>query len=306
MPEDKNNSERIDPALRISPHSFAQLSDFITRELGIKMPESKVSLIQSRLLRRVRELGLESIDEYCDFLFSPAEAGAERIHFINAITTNKTDFFREPRHFQYLTETVLPQIQRSKRTALDKRIAVWSAACSSGEEPYTLAMVLSEYAAGHPGFDFRILATDVSTKVLRMAQDGIYTAQQITPIPREFRRKYLLHGKGKQERTGPSLLRITPALRRRVSFHQLNFTDSDYHVREMFEVIFCRNVLIYFDRPLQEAVINKLCRNLSPGGYLFVSHSESLLGLDVPLVSLRASCFQKRSASGSARGEDCK
>jgi chemotaxis protein methyltransferase CheR len=292
--EKERASESLEPALRISPQSFGQLAQFITRELGIKMPESKVSLIQSRLLRRVRELGLESIDEYCDFLFSPAEAGAERIHFINAITTNKTDFFREPQHFQYLAETVLPQLEQSKRAAVDKRIAVWSAACSSGEEPYTLAMVLSEYAAGRPGFDFRILATDVSTKVLEAAKDGIYSAQQIAPVPSELRRKYLLRGKGQRGSSQPGpMLRITPALRRRVSFHQLNFIDADYHVREMFEIIFCRNVLIYFDRPTQEAVINKLCRNLIPGGYLFVSHSESLSGLNVPLISLRSSCFRK-------------
>ena len=294
MPEDDRSPDAIDPALRISPRNFGQLAKFITQELGIKMPESKVSMIQSRLLRRVRELGLRSIDEYCEHLFSPAETGEERIHFINAITTNKTDFFREPQHFKYLTETVLPQLARPNRATPDRRLAVWSAACSSGEEPYTLAMILSEYAAGHPGFDFRILATDVSTKVLKLAKDGIYTAQQIGPVPRELRRKYLLHsmrkhGKGEQ----PSLLRITPALRGLVSFHQLNFIDADYRVREMFEVIFCRNVLIYFDRPTQEAVINKLCRNLIPGGYLFISHSESLSGLNVPLVSLRSSCFRK-------------
>lgn len=302
MPKKEYTSEPVDPALRISPHSFGQLAEFITRELGIKMPESKVSLIQSRLLRRVRDLGLDSIDQYCDFLFSPAEAGAERIHFINAITTNKTDFFREPQHFQFLSEKVLPELERLKRGALDKRISVWSAACSSGEEPYTLAMILSEYTAGHPGFDFRILATDVSTKVLQTAKEGIYSARQIAPVPADFRRKYLLRGKAGHGQSGHDrgnhspALRITPALRRRVSFHQLNFIDADYRVREMFEVIFCRNVLIYFDRPTQEAVINKLCRNLIPGGYLFVSHSESLSGLNLPLIPLRSSCFRKKGA----------
>jgi chemotaxis protein methyltransferase CheR len=286
VPENDAGPEPIDPAVRISPHTFGQMAEFITRELGIKMPESKVSLIQSRLLRRVRELGLQSIDDYRDHLFSPSETGEERIHFINAITTNKTDFFREPQHFKYLTETVLGQLARSRRATPGRGLAVWSAACSSGEEPYTLAMVLSEYAAGHPGFDFRILATDVSTKVLKVAKDGIYTAQQIGPVPREYRRKYLLHGKRQHgNAVEPSLLRITPALHGLVSFRQLNFIDADYRVREMFDVIFCRNVLIYFDRSTQEAAINKLCHNLIPGGYLFISHSESLSGLDVPLVS---------------------
>jgi chemotaxis protein methyltransferase CheR len=282
--------EHSDLSLRISTASFNRLAQFITQETGIKMPASKVSLIQSRLLRRIRHLGLQSIDEYCEHLFSPAGADEERVHFINAITTNKTDFFREPQHFTYLTATALPQLAESRRGGLDRRIAVWSAACSSGEEPYTLAMVLSEYAAGHPGFEFGILATDVSTRVLQMAAEGIYSRQQIEPVPRELRRKYLMHGKTGQQ----PLLRITPALRRTVSFHPLNFMDADYGVREMFDVIFCRNVMIYFDRPTQEAVIGKLCRNLHPGGYLFVSHSESLSGLDLPLIPVGASCFRKR------------
>jgi chemotaxis protein methyltransferase CheR len=288
--KDTSSCEVADQTLRISSRNFGHLAEFITRELGIKMPESKVSMIQSRLLRRVRALHLESIDEYCEHLFSSG-ATEERVHFINAVTTNKTDFFREPQHFQYLTQIALPQLERSGG---DRRISVWSAACSSGEEPYTLAMVLSEYAAGHSGFDFQILATDVSTKVLQIAQEGIYSREQIAPIPAELRRKYLL----KSQKGQQPLTRITPALRRRVGFHQLNFMDADYCVREMFDVIFCRNLLIYFDRPVQEAVINKLCRNLAPGGYLFVSHSESLAGLDVPLVSLGSSCFRKLGAEG--------
>lgn len=282
MPEIITSAESIEPSLRISARTFERLARFITGELGIKMPESKVSLIQSRLLRRVRTLGLASIDEYCEHLFSEAAGGEERAHFINAITTNKTDFFREPQHFKFLIETALPKLA-------SRRLAVWSAACSSGEEPYTLAMLLSEYATTSPGFEFRILATDVSTRVLKIAADGIYTRQQIEPVPRELRRKYLLNGKTGQNPP----VRITPALRRTVSFHQLNFMDADYGVRDIFDVIFCRNVMIYFDPPVQQAVIGKLCRNLRPGGYLFVSHSESLSGLDLPLVTVGASCFRK-------------
>jgi chemotaxis protein methyltransferase CheR len=276
-------AEDIDERTRVSPRSFHRLAHFVTSELGIKMPESKLPLIQSRLLRRVRELGLASIDDYCERLFSSPGAESERVHFINAITTNKTDFFREPRHFHLLTGKVLPLF------AAERRIAVWSAACSSGEEPYTLAMILSEYAAAHPAFEFRILATDVSTKVLKTARDGIYGRHLIGPVPRDLRRKYFL-----QNKANPSSVRVNHALRRSISFHRLNFMDADYCVRDMFQVIFCRNVLIYFDRPTQQSVIAKLCRNLVPGGYLFVSHSESLAALDLPLVSLGSSCFQKR------------
>jgi len=288
MPEKPDTYECTGPRLRISSRSFDQLAEFVTSKLGIKMPESKVTMIQSRLMRRIGELGLESIEEYCEHLFSSAEAEGERVHFINAITTNKTDFFREPQHFEYLTRTALPGLTGSGGAARERRIVVWSAGCSSGEEPYTLAMVLSEYAFTHPPFEFGILATDVSTKVLQMGKEGIYARQSIDPVPPELRRKYFLQGKAEAQS-----VRIKAALRRSVSFHRLNFMDADYCVREMFDVIFCRNVLIYFDRPTQQAVITKLCRNLKPGGYLFVSLSESLTGLDLPLVSLGSSSFRK-------------
>jgi chemotaxis protein methyltransferase CheR len=290
--ENDSSSESLDEVLRISPRSFGRLAEFIQAELGIKMPDSKVSMIQSRLLRRVRDLGLQSIDEYCEHLFSTAADDAERVHFVNAITTNKTDFFREPQHFRYLTETVLPQLEREGRPAPGKPLAIWSAACSSGEEPYTLAMVLSEYAAARPRFDFRILATDVSTKVLHLAKDGIYTGQQISPVPPEVRRKYLLRGKGEHA----SHFRVVSGLRRTVSFHRLNLMEADYCVRDTFDIVFCRNVLIYFERPTQEAVINKLCRNLKPGGYLFLGHSEAFSGFDLPAVSVGPSCFRKQSS----------
>lgn len=279
----------LEETLHISQRSFERIAQFVTSELGIKMPTSKVAMIQSRLLRRVRGLGLRSIDEYCDRLFSSVDGDTERVHLINAITTNKTDFFREPAHFRFLTETALPEIERAAG-GLPAPVAVWSAACSSGEEPYTLAMVLSEYAGARPGFDFQILATDISTKVLDAAKDGIYTKLQIEPVPRELRHKYLLRAKDRRQ----TLVRMVPSLRRRVSFGRLNFMDTEYGVAGMFDVIFCRNVLIYFDHPTQEAVLGRLCRKLKPGGYLFVSHSESISGFDLPLDTLGNSCFRKQ------------
>jgi chemotaxis protein methyltransferase CheR len=286
--ETAETSQATSPSLDLSRRNFEKLARFVTGELGIKMGADKAAMVQSRLVRRVRELGLTSIDAYCDQLFTGNGIEEERIHIFNAITTNKTDFFREPQHFQFLTQVALPDIERNGHTHTDRRILAWSAPCSSGEEPYTLAMVLSQYAASR-NLNYRILATDISTKVLRMAKEGIYTKQQVAPVPPELRRLYLL-----QPKTGDrSLVRVNAELRRSISFHQLNFMDTDYGVREMFSIIFCRNVLIYFDRPTQEAVVNKLCRNLRPGGYLFVSHSESLSGLDVPLTALGASCFKK-------------
>jgi len=279
-----SNIESLEAEL--SPASFARFAHFITTELGIKMPESKLSMVQSRLLRRVRELHLESVEQYSRYFFDAAHV-AEREHFINAITTNKTDFFREPEHFDFLTSITLPQF--SARGGMRERFKAWSAGCSSGEEPYTIAMVLEEYAGVSPGFDFAILATDISTRVLNSARNGIYQESQAQPVAPELRRKYLARSRNKTE----TLVRVIPGLRKKVSFHQLNFMDQDYGVREIFDAIFFRNVMIYFDRPTQEAVINKLCRNLAPGGYLFAGHSESLAGLNIPVNPVRASIYRK-------------
>jgi chemotaxis protein methyltransferase CheR len=190
---------------KLSPASFARFARFITGELGIKMPESKLTLVQSRLLRRVRDLRLDSVEEYGEYFFASANA-AERDHFINAITTNKTDFFREPEHFEYLTGTVLPAFSKAAGGRPHARMNVWSAGCSSGEEPYTLGMVLSEYGQPNPGFDFAILGTDISTKVLEQARNGIYQETQIVPIPPELRRKYLMQSRDKSRQ----LARIAP------------------------------------------------------------------------------------------------
>ena len=272
----------------LSPESFARLAKYITNELGIKMPESKLTMVQSRLLRRVRELGLHSVEQYGEYFFSSPNAD-EREQLINAITTNKTDFFREPGHFEFLTNRVLPSLARASANPIGWQLKVWSAGCSSGEEPYTLAMLLSEYALEHRGFVYAILGTDISTKVLEQARDGVYQEWQVAPVPSELRRKYVWRSRNKAE----PVVRIAPELRRRVTLHRLNFMDDDYCIKDMFDVIFFRNVMIYFDKATQEAVVNKMCLNLDPGGYLFVGHSESLAGLNIPVKLVQTSIFRK-------------
>jgi chemotaxis protein methyltransferase CheR len=272
--------------VELSPASFCRFARFIGSELGIKMPASKAAMVQSRLLRRVRELGLESLERYAEYFFASAN-GEEREHFINAITTNKTDFFREPEHFAYLRKVVLPA--RSRERAGGVRFKAWSAGCSSGEEPYSLAMVLAEYGGSQPGFDFAILATDVSTKVLNRARAGIYQESQISPVPPDMRKKFLLRSRDNAAR----LARVVPELRQRVGFHQLNFMNGDYGIKDQFDAVFFRNVMIYFDRDTQQAVIGKICRHLVPGGYLFAGHSESLAGLDIPVTVVKASIYRK-------------
>lgn len=276
----------------LSQKSFERFALYITKELGIKMPESKITLVQSRLLRRARELRLRSIDEYGEYFFAGTDE-SEREYFINAITTNKTDFFREPEHFDFLMKTVMPALSRSAKERMSQ-LNVWSAACSSGQEPYTLAMVLSEYAQQNPGFDFAIFGTDVSTRVLERARKAIYEESLTGPIPEALRMKYLLRSKDRNSQ----LVRIAPTLRARVGFHQLNFMDDDYRIQNMFDLVFCRNVLIYFDRRTQESVIRKICRYIYPGGYLFVGHSESLAGMDVPAEHVKAAVFRMPMAEG--------
>ena len=285
MSNENYTTERLD----ISPESFRQFAKFITGELGIKMPDSKVTMLQSRLQRRLRELRISSLEEYQSFLFNSPDSKEELVHFINAVTTNKTDFFREPYHFQYLTQIALPALAERRRPGVPWMMKLWCAGCSSGEEPYTQAMVLSEYAKQTEGFDFGILATDISTRVLEQAQSGIYAESRIEPIPALMRKSYLMRSKDKSQDS----VRIVPELRRKISFHRLNFMDDDYGVKDEFEVIFFRNVMIYFDKPTQQAVINKLCRNLKVGGYLFAGHSESLAGLDIPVTAIGSAVYRK-------------
>jgi chemotaxis protein methyltransferase CheR len=274
-------------AAQLSPQSFRHFAQFITQQLGIKMSENKIPMLQSRLQRRLRVLGLRSIEDYKTYLFDSPQADAELADFIDAITTNKTDFFREPHHFDYLRRTALPTLDPDPDRPWPFKL--WCAGCSSGEEPYTLTMVLSEYAATRAGFDFSLLATDISTRVLQTAREAIYDEARIEPLTDELRKKYLLRSRA----PGRNLIRIVPALRSRVRFHRLNFMDADYGVADTFDAIFFRNVMIYFDKPTQEAVVNKLCYNLRPGGYLFVGHSESLIGLDVPLRMVASAVYQK-------------
>lgn len=274
-------------AAAFTPRQFRQFAEFITRELGIKMSEQKIPLLTSRLHRRLRALGLPSIDAYQDYLFNSEHAQAELADFFDAVTTNKTDFLREPQHFDYLVRTVLPTLGPDFASRGGFRL--WCAGCSTGEEPYTLAMYLREHAEATPGFDFSIFATDISTQVLRHARHAVYETSRIEPVPLAWRRKYLLRSRDPAK----PVVRVAAALRERVRFARLNFMDADFGVTEVFDTVFFRNVMIYFSRETQQAVVRRLCANLRPGGYLFTGHSESLLGLDVPLRMVASAVYRK-------------
>lgn len=271
---------------RLSNRDFARLSRFIYEQCGIKMPEAKRTMLEGRLQKRLRALGLRSFTDYIDYLFNPAEHNQELVQMIDLVTTNKTDFFREPDHFDYLRERVLPAWWEKYRT---RRLMLWSAGCSTGQEPYTLAMVLQDFAASRPGFDFQILATDISTRVLEQARKAVYHEDLLAPVPSMFKPKYLLRSKDRQS----GLVRIVPQLRAKVRFRRLNFLDSDFGLREPLDIIFCRNVIIYFDRPTQVRLLHRFYGHMRPGAHLFMGHSETLSGLDVPLVSVASTVYRK-------------
>ena len=281
-----NSSAIAGNRLQLSRESLKRFCAFITAELGIKMTEAKLPMLQSRLQRRLNALGLPSLEEYQKYLFNSPNAAAERSHFFDEVTTNKTDFFREPSHFDYLSRVILPEADPGRRAWTFR---VWCAGCSSGEEIYTLAITLAEFAETRPGFEFSLLGTDISTRVLAHAEQAIYDESRLAPVPTEIRRKYFLRHRDPAR----SVVRVAPELRSKTSFRRLNFMDENYAVRQTFDAIFFRNVMIYFDRPTQERVVNRLCRNLRPGGHLFIGHSESLAGLDVPAVPIGASVFSR-------------
>lgn len=273
-------------ASRISERKFRQIATFIQARTGIKMPVTKIHMIEGRLMRRVREGNFHSIDTYCDHILS-GDAGEDAVEdFINAITTNKTDFFREPGHFEYLAQKILPELVALGR----RRVRCWSAAASTGMEAYTLAMVLDDFMAGRPDMDYAILATDIDTHVLAEAQRGIYPLEAMAPVPAQMRSRYVATARDPSRREA----RIIPELRRKIAFARLNLMDSQYRVGEPMDVIFCRNVLIYFERDTQAKVIERLCNNLVPGGHLILGHSESIHGLDLPFSTVSNTVFRKK------------
>jgi chemotaxis protein methyltransferase CheR len=265
--------------------SFKRLSEFIHSTCGIKLPPEKKTMLEARLQKRLKSLGLQRFCDYGEYLFSRKGLEEELPLLVNVVTTNTTDFFREPRHFELMFSQVLPEWVKARR---GKEYRVWSAGCSSGEEPYTLAMVLSEFALVASGFRHSILGTDISTNVLEKAARAVYPVDKVEPVPASFKKRYLLRSKDRSE----GLVRIAPELRRQVSFRQLNFME-DFSMPERMDAIFFRNVMIYFDRPTQERILTKLHAQLAPGGHLFIGHSESLAGMSLPLVQIAPTVYRR-------------
>jgi chemotaxis protein methyltransferase CheR len=269
---------------RLTPRDFKRIAAFIEETVGIRMPPAKKNMVEGRLRRRVRAIGLSSLQDYCAKLFDGGWLADEAVHLIDALTTNKTEFFREPEHFQYLRGQCLPALAGAERP-----LKLWSAASSIGAEAYSLAMVLDDFGRARRGFRFGVMATDVCTEVLAKARQAVYPMEMAASIPPEYLRRYALKARDpRQDR-----FRIRPELRQAVSFGRLNLMEEDYPVDDDIDVIFCRNILIYFDKPRQAAVLGRLCRHLRPGGYLFVGHSETLVGTTLPVEQVATTVYRK-------------
>ncbi len=264
---------------------FGRLSAFIHEQVGITLPPGKRVMLEARLQKRLRSLGYTSYESYVDYVFTSEGMTQELRNLIDVVTTNTTEFFREPKHFDYLIASALPDWLR--RNA-GRRLALWSAGCSTGMEPYTLAMVLSDFAEHHRELLFHILATDISSRALQTAVKAVYEAERIESVPEVFRKKYLLRSRDPSRK----LIRVGPEIRSMVTFERLNFMER-FRFDAPMDIIFCRNVIIYFDKTTQERLLKQFCDNLRSGGYLFIGHSESLAGMSLPLTQTAPTVYRR-------------
>ncbi len=246
---------------------FIQLQELVRRHCGINLSAEKQDIVYGRLSRRLRALELGSFSEYCRMIEAGHEDELE--HFTNALTTNLTAFFREQHHFEYLREVALPELM--ERNARSQRLRIWSAGCSTGEEPYSIAMTLLEAMPQIEKWDVRILATDVDTNVINTAISGIYAGEKVNEVPAQCLKSWFQKGKGGRQ----GVVRVAPAVRNLVSFRRLNLIH-EWPMKGLFDIIFCRNVVIYFDKPTQQQLFDRFADILAPGGHLFIGHSESL------------------------------
>ncbi len=274
----------------LAASEFRALRDLIFEKSGITLSDSKTQLVASRLARRLRARGLDSYGAYYDLVIRRDPDGAELREMLNAITTNKTDYFREKHHFDFLTNKLLPRFIEQGRTGGQRRLRVWSAACSTGEEPYTLAMVI--LSAFPPGgqYGLDLLATDLDTQVLARAAAGIYPEEAIEPVPADLQRSYFRRGTG----ANAGKVRVSDSLREMVTFRQLNFIEKPWPVQGPFDVIFCRNVMIYFNTDTQHSIVESFAERLRPGGHLFIGHSETLNGLNHLYEPLGGTIYRRR------------
>ena len=265
---------------------FEQFRDLAYKTFGLDLKEGKEQLVSSRLSKLIAGLSFRSFNEYYDHVVAD-RTGEALLAMVDALTTNHTSFLREPAHLDFLRDHIVPELAKRDR------VRIWCAASSTGEEPYTLAFSVSEALPPNSRARVEIVASDISTRVLDIAKRGVYAADRLEGVPPALQSKYFLRGEGRSK----GFYKIKPELRKLVEFRRINLVEP-YPDMEPFPAIFCRNVMIYFDKPTQERVVNRMAHYLEPGGYLFIGHSESLMGTNQPLEYVRPAVYRK--AGGGA------
>lgn len=285
----------------LTAEQFNRFRKLVYEHAGISLPDAKIQMVRSRLSRRLRANRLTEFADYYTLLTGPGSADEMR-EFINCITTNKTDFFREQHHFDFVANTIVPaHVDAARYGIADRCIRIWHAGCSTGEEPYTMAMTLLEALEGKGDWDIRLLASDLDTNVLDTAERGVYDADRVETIPQSLLRKYFLRSRA----DGEPRYMAKPVLKDLIKFKQINLTVGVWPIRSdvRFDMIFCRNVIIYFDKPTQQRLFDRFSRLLRPGGYLFIGHSESLHGVSDAFTPVGQTIYRLpvETGQGSAR-----
>jgi chemotaxis protein methyltransferase CheR len=281
--------------IEISDELFLQLGRMITERYGIKMPPEKKIMFQARLQRRLRELDIYSFDEYAARLFTDSNDSTEFDLLADFISTNKTEFFREKDHFDFLNRDIFPEYLKNSKSALFPQMKIWSAGCSSGQEAYSIGIQLEEFMLKNGvRFDYSILATDISGKMLKSAREAVYPMSQVEELALELKHRYFLKSKNAKDQK----VRVTKEIRDRVKVGYMNLMDGLYPFHAQFDVVFLRNTLIYFDPKVQLSVLIKVLDSLKAGGYLFIGHSESLINLHLPIQSIAPSVYMKINTEG--------
>jgi len=277
--------------LALTAREFHEISKLAHERFGLELKPGKEALVAARLGKKLRQRGFESFAEYHRHVLSD-NTGEALIELIDSLTTNHTSFLRERAHFEFLARAAAEEFRQVRK------LEIWSAACSSGEEPYSIAMCLGDALAREgPGQrEFRILATDISTRVLAMAKRGVYPAERFRELPEAWRKMFLLRGEGESK----GLFKVKPELARRIDFERLNLIEP-FGGHRLFHVIFCRNVMMYFDKPTQQSIVQRLSACLEPGGYLLVGHAESLNGVEHTLRYVQPATYRREKPLAGLR-----
>ncbi len=280
----------------ISDREFSRYRKLIYGKAGICLSPTKKAFLEARLTRRVRELGMDSFHAYYQYV-TQDQNGNELAQLLDRISTNETHFFREPRQFEFLEQQIFPDWKAEGDSGLrPRRIRVWSAGCSTGEEPYSLAMILLDHFPPGSGWEIEIIATDLSSRALKSARKAIWSIVKAKEIPQSYLRRFMLKGTGSQQ----AYMKAGAEIQAIICFQQLNLNDDHYAVPEPFDLIFCRNVLIYFDAASRTRVVYRLVNHLAPGGFLLVGHAESLNGVSDRIRHVRPTIYVQGSAKSFA------